>query len=245
MNNKTRLSLTVIACGLAIATGPGIGGYFIGRAIERFKTHDRTVVVKGLSEREVKSDLAVWTLNFKSSGNDLAILDQKMVTDKQAVLEFLKSQGFEDEEIKPATSSVSDKLAREWGDQKEVQNRYVIEGSVTLRTNKVDHVKKSTGELGVLIKKGVVISGDPSYHYTKFIELRPEMIGEATRTARQSALQFANDSGSRVGPIRSANQGVFSILGKDNYGDQHDYNEIRSLEKKIRVVSTITFSLKK
>ncbi len=243
MNNKTRVSLTIIACGLAIATGPGIGGYYIGRAIERFKTHDRTVVVKGLSEREVKSDLAVWNLSFKTSGNDLAALDQKMAVDKQAVVEFLKAQGFEDDEIKPGVASVNDKFAKEWGDTKDIQNRYITEDSVSVRSTKVDLVKKATGELSSLIKKGIIISGDPSYYYTKFADLRPEMIGEATRSARQAAIQFANDSGARVGYIRSANQGAFSISGKDSYGDNSDYNEARSLEKKIRVVSTVTFSL--
>jgi hypothetical protein len=243
MNNKTRMSLTIIVCGLAISVGPGVGGYFIGKAIERFKTHDRTVVVKGLSEREVKSDLAVWNLTFKASGNDLVALDHKMVTSKEAVMEFLKTQGFDGGEIKPGTANVTDKLARDWGDQKDIQNRYILEDSVSIRSTKVDLVKKTTGEMGELIKKEIIVSGDPSYYYTKFSELRPEMIGEATRSARQAAIQFANDSGARVGYIRSANQGAFSISGKDNYGDQNDYNEIRSLEKKIRVVSTVTFSL--
>ena len=72
MNNRTRVSITIVTCGLAIALGPGFGGYFIGKAIERFKTHDRTVVVKGLSEREVKADLSVWDIHFKTSGDDLA-----------------------------------------------------------------------------------------------------------------------------------------------------------------------------
>ena len=243
MNNKTRVSITIVTCGLAIALGPGFGGYFIGKAIERFKTHDRTVVVKGLSEREVKADLSVWDIHFKTSGDDLAALDQKMATDKQTVIEFLKSSGFTEEEIKPGTTNVTDKLARDYGEPKDVQNRYVLGDSVSVRTPNVDLVKTTTGKLGELIKKGIVISGDPQFYYTRFTELRPQMIADATKSARQAALQFANDSGVHVGHIRSANQGAFSISGKDSYGDNNDYNEARSLEKKIRVVSTVTFSL--
>jgi len=243
MNNRTRLSITIITCGLAIALGPGFGGYFIGRAIEHFKTHDRTVVVKGLSEREVKADLSTWDIHFKTSGDDLVALDQKMATDKQAIIAFLKSQGFKNEEIKPGTTNVTDKLARDYGEPKDVQNRYVLGDFVSIRTTDVDLVKKATGELGELIKKGIIISGDPQFYYTRFAELRPQMIAEATKSARQAALQFANDSGAHVGHIRNANQGAFSISGKDSYGDNHDYSEARSIEKKIRVVSTVTFSL--
>lgn len=243
MNNRTRVSLTIITCGLAIALGPGLGGFFIGKAIERFKTHDRTVVVKGLSEREVKADLSVWDIHFKSSGDDLAALDQKMASDKTTLIEFLKAHGFKDEEIKPGTTTVTDKLARDYGDAKDIQNRYILSDFVSVRTTNVDLIKKTTGEFSELIKKGIIVSGDPHFYYTKFAELRPQMIAEATKSARQAALQFANDSGAKVGHIRSANQGAFSISGQDSYGDNHDYSETRSIEKKIRVVSTVTFSL--
>jgi len=242
MNNRTRTSITLVVCGLSIALGPGFGGYFIGKAIERFKTHDRTVVVKGLSEREVKSDLSVWTLSFKASGDDLTTLDEKMDQDSQMIMKFLKSQGFKDEEIKSEGVSVKDKLASEYENGK-VHSRYITKSSITVRTGDVDLVTKAMSELGQLIKEGVIISGEPHFYYTKFTDLRPGMIAEATKTARQSALQFANDSGAKVGYIRSANQGVFSISGKNSQGEGADYNEIRSVEKKIRVVSTITFSL--
>ena len=243
MNNRTRTSITLVVCGLAIALGPGFGGYFIGKAIERFKTHDRTVVVKGLSEREVKSDLSVWTLSFKASGDDLTTLDEKMDQDSQMIMTFLKSQGFKDEEIKSEGVSVKDKLASEYGEHRKVDNRYITKGSITVRTGDVDLVAKAAGDLGQLIKEGIIISGHPFFYYTKFADLRTQMIAEATKSARQAALQFANDSEAKVGYIRSANQGSFSISGKDSYGDGSDYNEHQSVEKKIRVVSTITFSL--
>eukprot|EP01037_Dinobryon_pediforme_P017772 gene17771-17989_t len=151
-----------------------------------------------------------------------------MAIDKQAIIAFLKSQGFKNEEIKPGTTNVTDKLARDYGEPKDVQNRYVLGDFVSIRTTDVDLVKKATGELGELIKKGIIISGDPQFYYTRFAELRPQMIAEATKSARQAALQFANDSGAHVGHIRSANQGAFSISGKDSYGDNHDYSEART-----------------
>lgn len=242
MNTRTT-GITFLFCGLAIALGPALGGYFIGKAIERFKTHDRTVVVKGLSEREVRADLALWDIHFRTGGDDLVVLNKKMANDKQLIIEFLKSNGFKEEEIKSGTANVTDKLARDYIDQKDIQNRYVIGDFVSIRTTNVDLVKKTTGELSDLIKKGIIVSGDPQFHYTRFAELRPQMIAEATKSARQAAIQFANDSGAHVGHIRSANQGAFSISGKDSYGDNSDYNEARSVEKKVRVVSTVTFSL--
>jgi hypothetical protein len=78
------------------------------------------------------------------------------------------------------------------------------------------------------------------------------MITEATRNARASADRFAADSGSQVGSIRAANQGVFSIsaanagseTGPDEDGPQGiDAQADASLMKKVRVVATVDYYL--
>lgn len=244
-SNKCQgLTLTVLGCALILSLGPMIGGYFLGRSIERFKLNDRVVVVKGLSEREVRSDLAIWELSYKNSGDDLTQLDKKMTEDNSIIWNFLVKQGFKEVEIQKGYSQVVDKMAQEYGNAENKTNRYIISGTLTVRSNNPNLVAEAASHLSEVIQKGVIVSGNPNFFYTKFLELRPDMIAEATKSAREAALQFANDSGAKVGFIRSANQGIFSISAKDALGDNYSgIQESSSIDKKVRLVSTITFSL--
>ncbi len=242
---KNSFSFSLVLTGVFIATGIATGGYYVGRAIERFKTHDRTVIVKGLSERIVKADLATWNLCLKNSGDDLQIVEEKLERDAKELRHFLHSNGFVDAEISSEGISVIDKAAREYGEQHNTSQRFIVSTNVYIRTYKVELVSTASQKIGELVRKNVIVSGEQSYHYTKFKVVRPEMISESIKSARQAAEQFAKDSGAKVGCIRTANQGVFSITGVNSYLDENDYGETRNIDKKIRVVTTVTFSLEK
>jgi len=218
-------------------------GYFIKEGLINFRKGERTVVVKGISEREVKSDLAVWNLNFRNSGDDLTQLNNKMAEDRRIIIESLKNSGLTEDEIKKGEIEVIDKMAREYGDQSDSANRYIIKDSFIVRTEKIDLITKASSQITAIIEKGVIASGNPAFYYTKFFDLRPEMLAEATRSARKAALQFANDSGSKVSNIKTASQGLFSISPKDSFSEGTSSSEYSSVEKKIRVVSTVTFNL--
>ncbi len=241
--SKSFCSYKSLIYALTLSIGPALGGYFIGKAIEHFKTMDRSVTVKGLSERVVKSDLAQLHISFKDVGNDLTVLEAKMAKNREHVIAFAKEFGFKPEEIAMGTLKVTDRQARDYGNM-ESKERYVFEDRISISTNRVDDIGKVLAQLPSLINKGVVATADPVYMYTKFGELRNDMIAEATKSARNAANQFAMDSGVKVGPIRSANQGSFSIVPKDETAEnQYNRSETTSLEKKIRVVSTVTFTL--
>jgi hypothetical protein len=60
------------------------------------------------------------------------------------------------------------------------------------------------------------------------------MIAEATKDARRAAEQFAKDSGSEVGAIRTAQQGLFSIADRDQFSPEI---------KTVRVVTTVEYYL--
>jgi len=239
----TSLKYPIIICSFLIMIGMLTAGYFLKQGIVNFKGKDRTVTVKGISEREVTSDLVVWNLTFKNSGDDLTQLNNKMKEDYRIITDFIKKMGFIDEEIKCGEVAVIDKMAREYGEQANSINRYIFTNSLIVRTNKIDLVIKALNNITNVIEKGVIISGMPAYHYTKFFALRPEMLAEATKSARTAALQFASVSGTQVGSIKTASQGLFSIGPKDSFGENTYAGEYSTIEKKIRVVSTITFNL--
>lgn len=239
------MGIAVVA--ILLACGPAIAGYFIGSAIKSLKLADREVSVKGLAEREVKSDLAVWQIKFVATGANLSDVNAKISGDTKKVESFLEAQGFAKEEVELGQIQLVDTMANEYSNNYRPDSRYIITSSVTLKSPKVDEVQQTSVKLADLITSGVTLaSGNqgPVYSFTKFAEVKSEMIAEATKAARSAAEQFAKDSNSRVGAIKRANQGVVSITGRYDFGDADSYNNSEnSIYKKLRVVATVVYFL--
>jgi hypothetical protein len=241
-----------IIVGVCLLIGLALGGYFIGTGVARFKSDTRTVTVKGLVEKEVKADQAIWTLRFRRASEDLQDAHARIVSDRDAAITFLKNQGFKDEEISRQPTRTIDKLAREYGQSQEAEKfRYVVTASLVVTTANVDLVTKAVGATEELLKSGVVLDGqqergtaNPRYVVTTFNALRPQLLADATKNARMTAQQFASDSGAQVGKIRSANQGAIQIFGSDGNDESAPYSPTSTPKKKIRVVSTFEFELR-
>ncbi|MFN7710228.1 MAG: SIMPL domain-containing protein [Holosporales bacterium] len=218
-------------------------GYAIYRGIHDFKMSDRYVTVKGLVEREVKSDHVDWDLNVRVSGDKLPELFSALEAQKTMLLAFLQKVGLSADEVIPGSPNVIDTHARDYGGQLP-PHRYLVDMNIRVSTDKVDLVDAQSRNLGDVAKDGVAISrSDLRYQFRGFNELRPLMLAEATKSARLLAEQFAADSGSHVGAIRRANQGVFRIMSADALPTEEYDSGQTSLMKKIRVVSTIDFFL--
>ncbi|HEY9539225.1 MAG TPA: SIMPL domain-containing protein [Kiloniellaceae bacterium] len=240
-----RNSLFTLAAAVVLAIGVAVAGWFVGDGFLKGRQGDRYVTVKGLAERAVKADLAVWPLRFVATGNDLAAVQQKIVNDTRLVQEFLATNGFPPEAFEGQSLQVVDRLAQQY-QQGEVESRFIIAQTITLRSGDVDRVAGLAGRLGELVSAGLVLSDEnqwnagPTYVFTGLNDLKPAMIAEATANARAGAEQFAADSGSRVGAIRRANQGVFQILARD---DIPGVQEGKEIHKTLRVVSTLEYLL--
>lgn len=249
-NGQSVKAAIIVGCCLII--GLTAAGYFIGRGAVRFKSDVRTVTVKGLVEREVRSDEAVWTLSLRRASNDLADAHARIITDRDAVLGFLQKQGFNLDEITRLPTRIVDKLAREYGQPQAGERfRYLVTGALVLRTGQIDQLQKAIGSTEELLKSGVILDGEregnvanPRYIVTKFNELRPELLAAATKNARAVAQQFAADSGATVGKIQSANQGSMQIFGSDGNDESGPFSPTSTPAKKIRVVSTFEFELR-
>ena len=239
----------IVAAGLAV--GLAAGGWLVGQGLARFKSETRTVTVKGLVEREVRSDQAVWTLGLRRASDTLGDAHQRIAADREAVLAFLKKQGFADAEIERQPTRTVDKLARDFGQNQGERFRYVVTTAVAVSTPKVDLVRSASGATEELLKGGVILDGEdpsgranPRFVVSKFNELRPQLLAEATRNARDIAGRFAADSGAEVGEIRSANQGSIQIFGTDGNDESAPFSPTSTPVKKIRVVSTFEFALR-
>jgi hypothetical protein len=258
MDVRDDLKPAAAVLGLCVMVGLIVGGWLLGGQIKAMKLGDRYVTVKGLVERTVKSDTAIWPVSFKEAGSDLPQVFAKSEEDKQAVLKFFSAQGVTPQEISVGQIQVTDKLANEYGGNN-AGPRYIVQQTVTVASGDVDKIAKAGQKTAELVQAGIVVGGGfgqgIKYVFNGLNALKPDMITEATRNARASADRFAADSGSQVGAIRSANQGVFSISAADGSqgggggevgeGGGSGGNADASIMKKVRVVATVDYYLMK
>jgi len=221
-----------------VAAGLAFAGFSVGKGFVDARQLDRSVEVKGLAEREVPADTAIWPLQFVVAGDDLEALVAKIEAQREAVTAFLVARGFGADEISVSAPSVVDRLAQPFSDPN-VRFRYSVSQVVTVFTSKIDAVRGAGRELLELGKAGVVLNQENYEFRTQYLfnglnAIKPAMIEEATRNGREVAAKFAADSESQLGKLKSARQGQFSIEDRDS-NNPHI--------KKVRVVSTLEYYL--
>ena len=219
---------------IILAIGVMVMGWCVKAGIDNFTNKDRKVTVKGLAEREVPADKVTWSISTKETGNDLPTLYERINVQAGKIKAFLKQNGLEESEITVNPPSVSDLEAREWGDNQK-PFRYIVNTTITVATTKVEAVNKAIFKQAELLKQVVALdSSYPNYEYASFQQMKPEMMSEAIKNAQKTAEQFAEASESKLGKIQTAGQGQFEIENRD---------ENTPYIKKIRVVTTVTYSL--
>ena len=233
-------SLAIIPLAIALLGA----GWLIGHGIQNTRSYERFVTVKGLSERSVVADRAVWPITFVATNDDLQTAQRKITADTSAVRAFLTDSGIQPEEIEVQNLLVQDQMAQSYRSGP-ITSRYTISQTLLVRSTNIQGVRQATQEIGRLIEAGVIFGGQsyqtgPSYLYTGLNTVKTEMIAEATANARQSALQFARDAQSDLGTIRRANQGVFQILAADGAANIREESQIN---KTVRVVVTLEYFL--
>jgi len=222
-----------------LALGITIGAFLLQVGIEHYIARERIVTVKGLATKEVKANKVTWPISYQLMGNSVQELYTKIESMNQTIIAFLKESGIETDEIAIAAPKIEDTQANYYGN-KSPMYRYKTSAVITVSSQRVDLVRKLIAKQTELLKKGIPINSGNSYEnrieyeYTTLNAIKPAMIEEATKNARKSAEQFAQDSHSKLGKIRTANQGQFSIYDRDSY---------TPYIKTIRVVSTIQYYL--
>jgi uncharacterized protein len=215
-------------------------GYLLGDGLRRAKMAERSVTVRGVSERDVTADLATWSVSFSEDGTGLAPVNDRVEAQARAIRAFFRDAGFKPTEVTDSGISVSQQYDRD-----REQERVTVSRSIQLRTRDVIKVRKAYERQAALIDAGVPMSGsDVTYTFTGLNSIKPAMIAEANRNARRSAEQFARDSGAAVGGIKSASQGYFSVGARDGEGcEDCGSSGGGSPFQKVRVVTTIDYDL--
>jgi len=237
MENSNRHNATIL--GICIFLGLAALGYLLGNAAITFKEYERSVTVKGLAEREYPADIVIWPIQFTATSNDLGSLYDSIELSNARIRQFLTSRALDPAEITLSSPAITDKSAQSYGNATPPEFRYSAMQTVTVYSRNIDAVRSLMGDLAQLGKQGIAFSGgnyqsQTEYIFTRLNEIKPAMIEEATTKAREVALKFSADSQSKLGKIKKASQGQFSISARDK-NTPHI--------KRVRVVSTVEYYL--
>ena len=225
--------------GVAFVLGMMILGGSLILMINNMKSYDRCVTVKGLCEKEVMADKVIWPIIYKQGGNELGTLYNTVQEMNRTIIEFLKEAGVTDDEITVNAPSILDTRTNLYGERNTYH--YIITAGITVCSNQVDRIVKLQTEQAKLYEKGIPVgmgenwSHPTTYSFTGLNDIKPAMIEEATINARQAAEKFAKDSHSKLGKIKTATQGQFSVSDRDSN---------TPYIKNVRVVTNVVYYLK-
>ena len=225
--------------GVFLLSGLVALGYMLGESAIRYKEYERSVTVKGLSEHEYDADIVIWPIQFSVANNNLDKLYSSIEKSTTEIRNFLEKNGIKPDEISVASPAITDKSAQQYGNGAKPVFRYTATQTVTVYSKDISNTRAVMGSLSQLGKAGIVFTGgnyqsQTEYIFTRLNQVKPGMIEEATRKAREVAQKFASDSQSSLGKIKKASQGQFSINARDK-NNPHI--------KKVRVVSTVEYYL--
>lgn len=237
MLHNTKTSAFIL--GLFLFLGLSSLGYLLSSSAIKIKEYERTVTVKGLSEQEFKADIVIWPIQFTQANNSLTALYDAIETNTQKIQLFLTAKGITEDEITLSPPSITDLSAQQYGNAERPEFRYTAIQTITIYSKNIDTVRHVMSALATLGKQGIVFNNNryeykTEYLFTRLNEVKPQMIEEATQKAREVAEKFAIDSKSRLGKIKKASQGQFSVAPRDA-NNPHIKN--------VRVVSTVVYYL--
>ena len=217
----------------------------ISYGLTDLRTGDRYVTVKGVAEREVNADLALWPIRFVATGVSLSEAQDKARSSRNAIMAFLKLQAIGDSAVELQRLDVTDTRANPYQDNNNEQ-KFIISQTLMVRSEDIEKIRQAAQGVSELVDSGVVLSSDygpsgPTYLFNGLNDIKPDMIAEATASAREAASQFAEDAKTELGDLRRANQGVFQILARDQ---APGVSEQQHPVKTVRVVSTVEYYLR-
>lgn len=228
---------SIIIASAVIALGLAIMGNCIRIGLKSFNDSQRTVEVRGLSTREVPATQVTWPIVFKQVGNELPQVYASVAQTNDTIVAFLRANGIAPKDISVSAPQMTDLSTDRYNNQP-IPFNYSVTSVVTVSSADVDKVRALINRQGELMQRGIPIATDYSnpitYSYTDLNIIKPEMIAEATKNAREAAEKFADDSESRLGKIKEARQGQFTIDDRDAY---------TPYIKQVRVVTTLVYYL--
>ena len=221
--------------GVSIVLAAFVLGLMLVCAVRTLKSFDDTVKVRGLCEKEVPADRVVWRIRYSEKDNSLADLRGTVQRNNNIIVSKLREAGFKDDEIKVGNASYDDRYTYA-NNVSQITFRYQVDQTVTVFTKNLDLVRKLQQTLETdLVNQNILANSWADYQYLGLNDIKPAMIAESLENARAAADEFAKNSHSKIGKMRTASQGYFEV---------EDLDENTPQVKKVRVVTTVEYYLK-
>lgn len=251
MENKNTSNNQYSGLGLFLAVGIIIGAWLLGWHFTEAKridnAHRNSIKVKGYAQKDIESDLGQWMSKIKARSNELTSAYNMINDYKAKTLKYLIDNGIAEKDIKLSavyTREIYQQKNNAYGETNQLEG-YELTMNISFQSKNLDKVEEIAQESSELIQQGINISTfEPQFYYTKIEDLKLEMLGEASKNAYERAERLAGNTGSEVGTLQSASQGVFQITSR-NSTEVSDYGsfDTQSRLKAIKAVITAEFSV--
>ncbi len=236
MEETTKLSKKNYFMGICVVLAAFVLGLMLVFAVRTLKSFDDTVKVRGLCEREVPADRVVLRVSYNAQGDNLGVVRGMIESNNKTVIELLHKAGITDDEIMYGSPNISDNFAQSYYSSSQPRFRYTGNQTIRISTTNMEVVRNLERSIeGDLLKEDIVADAWADYQFLGLNEIKPEMIAESLEKAREAADEFAKNSHSKIGKMRTASQGYFEV---------EDLDENTPQMKKVRVVSTVEYYLK-
>lgn len=215
---KKHLTAAIFALSIIIAAA------ILGNAIINRNKKSGTVDVTGLGQQNFSSDFVVWEGNFSRENYEIQIAYTDLEKDRKAVTDYLVAKGIPKEQIIFKAVNTNPLYEQNYSSNGNYIGQtfkgYQLNQSLQIESKEVDKVEQISREITELLLQGVKFySQPPRYYYTELESLKIEMISKATEDARLRAERIAENSGSKLGRLISANMGIFQITGQNSTED--------------------------
>ena len=246
-NNKNYSWLGLLLLGVFLCAGIIIGTFIISKTVEQVKFQNQRITVKGYAERTITSDIASWRGQITTRSTELVTAYDNLQADLNKVLSYLEQKGIsrDDMDIASVITSIQYKRTAN-GMTTNIVEGYNLVQPLSITSSNIEQIAEIANEITVLIQQGVEFdSFPPQYFYTKLDDMKIELLGEATKNAYMRAEQLAENSGSKVGSLKYASQGVFQItpVYSTQVSDYGTY-DTSTIEKSVKAVVTIEYSIR-
>lgn len=206
------------------------------------------IEVTGSAVEIVKSNSASWDLDITTASKSKKQAFDKLVKDKNTVLNYLQSKGFTPAEIEIKNIVINPiyKISPDTGEALNEINHYEIIQTIRINSNNIDLIKSASLDAENLLSQGIDIqSNPPAYFYTKLSDLKIKLLKEASEDAKQRAKAMLKSTGNNIGAIKSVKTGVFQIT-PTNSTEVSDYGiyDTSTIDKKVTAVTQVTFRIK-
>lgn len=221
--------------------------YLATDTLKQIKFGQGTIFVKGCAEKEIQSDFVKWQGTISASGATQIEAYEKLENDLKLLRRYIEDHEVSLNQVEFLPISTNQIYQRnEQGHTTNKIEGYELSLGFSIASTDIPRIARLSQTITTLIKNGISISSSqPQYFFLKIEEMKINMLGEASKDARLRAEALVSkSSGSHVGFLRSAQQGVFQITPAYSTSVS-DYGELdtSSVAKRIKAVVTMEYAI--